>query len=540
MKAEPHHREPNISKGRRGEIHDPLEKVLRRIRRTKEFPSISQYIIEINQKLSDAANQSSATELANIILKDYALTNKLLKLVNSAFYGFVSGKVTTVTRAVVLLGYDNVRMAAVSLLLFEHFQSNSNTRDLKDATISSFWCGLIAKEIAKIQSSADPEEAFICALLHQLGKLLVIYHLPHEYRKIKHHESSTKENETQAVKKVLGVSYTAVGLSVARQWNFPDSIFQTMVPISQDALADAEKTIDPLRALANFANALCAIIDTVPLDRRENAADRLLGSYQNYIAISVKQLKTVMRSCLESLYKHADALQFSVEESNFLLRVSGEPPQSRTQIDSKAIDPSTNGQVDVGKTFRLTDEEQINASACLPDGDDAVSIIMAGIQEVSSAMMGDYDLNDIALMSLEIIYRALHCQRAILFIHDGKSKSLEARYAYGAGIERIVGNVSFKIGRSPDPDLFTQSLRSGKDLIVDDVHAPDLNQLMPSWYSNSIDAKAFIFMPVAFQKICVGAYYADLDIAGPPVHALEHKYLAMLRNQLILGIKMGR
>jgi HD-like signal output (HDOD) protein len=97
-----------------------LEKVLRRIRRTKDFPTISKFVIEINRKLAENTIHSSASELANFILKDYALTNKLLKLVNSAFYGFVSGKVTTVTRAVVVLGYDNVRLAAASLLLFDH------------------------------------------------------------------------------------------------------------------------------------------------------------------------------------------------------------------------------------------------------------------------------------------------------------------------------------------------------------------------------------------------------------------------------------
>ena len=121
------HNEPEMSAGKDSRVGTPLEKVLRRILRTKDFPTISKYITEINQKLSEPAIHSSASELANIILKDYALTNKLLKLVNSAFYGFVSGKVTTITRAVVLLGYDNVRLAALSLLLFEHFKSKTNS-----------------------------------------------------------------------------------------------------------------------------------------------------------------------------------------------------------------------------------------------------------------------------------------------------------------------------------------------------------------------------------------------------------------------------
>lgn len=540
LSSEQHLNEEVISTGDDARTDDPLEKALRRIRRTKEFPSISKYLIEINQKLSEHAIQSSASELANIILKDYALTNKLLKLVNSAFYGFVAGKVTTVTRAVVLLGYENVRMAAVSLLLFEHFKSKSEARDLKDATISSFWCGLIAKEIAKMQFMIDPEEAFICALLHQLGKLLTIYHMPHEYREIKYRVTQCSEKEMRAVKQVLGISYKSLGLAIARQWNFPQSIFNTMVPLSAEALEDKSKRIDPLCAVANFVNALCRIISTVHQDRRDDAIKILLERYHNYITISARQLKTLMGSCLDKLFNHADALQFSIEESDFLMRLSGMHIKSRKGKIKKALDQAGDGQADSGPAFRLFGDEEINASAATADGDDAVSIIMSGVQEVSNAMMGDHDINDIALMSLEIIYRALQCRRALLFIHEGRSKMMEVRFGYGADIQRFVGKVRFSTDVATDSDLFSQSLKSGKDLIVDDSQAPELYPLIPPWYTATIDARAFIFMPIAYQKICVGAYYADLQFAGPPVNTLEHKYLSMLRNQLILGIKMGR
>lgn len=535
MNAEQSQNKPIAEAQNDAEAFDPLKRALRRIRRTKDFPTISKYIVEINQKLSEQSIHSSASELANIILKDYALTNKLLKLVNSAFYGFVAGKVSTVTRAVVLLGYDNVRLAAISLVLFEHFKSKTVARDLKDATISSFWCGLIAKEIAKMQYMIDPEEAFICALLHQLGKLLIIYHMPHEYREIQFRVTQQEENELQAVRHVLGITYKSLGLAVARQWNFPESIFKTMVSLSNEALADKTKRIDPLCALANFTNALCRVIDTVRPDRREAAIESLLQLYHNYIVISARQLKGIMTACLDSLYKHADALQFTVEESDFLMRLSGEQRQIQKRAGGKDRDGG-----DTGPAFRLSGGDDVAASVAASEPEDAVSIIMGGIQEISSAMMGENDINDIAMMSLESIYRALQCQRAILFIHEIRSKAMEARYGYGTGIEHLVGHVKFKLDASAGEDLFLQALRTGKDLLVEDAHAPELHRLIPEWYRRRIDARAFIFMPITFQNICVGAYYGDLDFIGPPINALEHKYLSMLRNQLVLAFKMGR
>jgi eukaryotic-like serine/threonine-protein kinase len=518
----------------------PLEKILRRIRRTQDFPTISRYIIEINQKLAEDSNQSSASELANIILKDYALTNKLLKLVNSAFYGFEAGKVTTVTRAVVVLGYDQVRLATVSLLLFEHFKGKSGVRDLKDAAISSFWCGLISKEIARMQVGIDPEEAFICALLHQLGKLLTIYHLPHEYREIRYRVTQLGEKKRAAVKQVLGISYSTLGLAVARLWNFPERVLNAMTPLPVEALEDRKRQLSPVCALANFTNALRRIIDTVDARHTEVAIKDLLNRYHNYIFITARQLRVLMRSSVGNLIKHAEALQFSFDKSAFLSRLSGVNQDLHSGSGHRCPAEAQGGPPEAQASFRLTGGDEVAARDPGLDSEDTVGIIMSGVQEVSSAMMGKYEINDIALMCLEVLYRALKCQRALLFIHDGRNKLMEARFGYGTGIQPLVGTLRFATGSETAEDLFSQALHGGKDLIVADVGAPELFPLIPPWYSQNLDAQAFVFLPVTYQKVCVAAYYVDTDTPGMPVDDREHRYLSMLRNQLTLAIKMGR
>jgi HD-like signal output (HDOD) protein len=516
-----------------------LERVLRRIRRTRDFPTISKYVIDINRKLSENTLHSSASELANFILKDYALTTKLLKLVNSAFYGFVSGKVTTVTRAVVVLGYDNVRLAAVSLLLFDHFKSRSEARDLKDAAIGSFWCGLIAKEIAKLQGDIDPEEAFICALLHQLGKLLTIFHLPKTYREIRRQVARGGETEDRAVKKALGIPYKALGTAVARQWSFPERIVETMTPLSDGELADKRQPVDPLCALANFANALGDIVNTTPA-QRDAAVKALLERYGHHVSVSAKQLKAVMGTSQENLRKHAEALQFSVRESGFMSRLAGERSDAAGQEDRKTGEEAREPGVEEKGVYHLTDDEALHAAGPDPAVGDAAAILSNGVQEVSTAMTGSYEINDIALMTLEVIYRALECQRALLFIHDGRRKVMAARFGYGADIPDLVGTLRFSTATAATADLFAQALKRGKDLVVADAQAAQLRPLLPVWYRRNLDAKAFLFMPVIFQKICVAAYYADLDLCRPPVNPQAHRNLSMLRNQLILAIKMGR
>ena len=213
-----------------------LDRLLNRIRLTEEFPSISQYVIELNKKLAANPESSNATDLANVIVNDHGLTSKLLKMVNSAYFGLAGGKVSTVTRAVVILGYENVRLATLSLTLFEHFKGRSNAKELKEAVVSSFWCGMMARGLAAMDDRVDPEEAFVCAMMSQLGRLAMIHYLPKDHQAISAYMAERDVRETKAVKAVCGITYDELGLAVAKQWNFPSQIYEAMQPLTETEL----------------------------------------------------------------------------------------------------------------------------------------------------------------------------------------------------------------------------------------------------------------------------------------------------------------
>jgi HD-like signal output (HDOD) protein len=510
-----------------------LEKILKPIRRNHEFPSISKYLIEINSKLSANPDTSNASELANVILKDYALTNKLLKLVNSAFYGFIAGKVTTVTRAVIVLGFENIRMATLSLVLFEHFKTKSNVADLKEVVISSFWAGVIARDIAKMGDDVDPEEAFVCAMMNQLGKLLMIYYEPDKYRKICDRMLTHGENETKAAKFSCGVTYDELGMAVAKQWSFPPKISDSMPILSRTELEDKKKPPDKLWALSSFVKELGNIIRSQELHDPDQAAKDLIERYQKSVKISKGQLKTLVKESLEKAKKHAIAMNFGVKKSNFLNRLTAFNHPDRRQPES-ALTENLSDQMQ-SESFQLTDQDDIKEHLNPTTIKTPEDIIMAGVQEISEAMTADLDVNDVALMSLEVIYRALKFHRALMFIRESDGKMMAVRYGYGDNVTQLTNKIRFKT--TADKDLFGLSIKVGKDLIVADAYDPKLNQLIPSWYRKNIDAPAFIFLPVMFKNICIGAFYADRDKDGAPITETEHRHLSILRNQLILAIK---
>ena len=509
-----------------------LDRLLKRIYRTEEFPTISKYVVEINQKLAINPDNSNATDLANVILKDHALTSKLLKMVNSAFYGLAAGKVSTVTRAVVVMGYENVRLATLSLALFEHFKGKPNAKPLKEAVVGSFWSGMMARELASMEGDIDPEEVFVCSMMSNLGKLVMIYYLPDEYRRICAAMVDEGISEAKAMRSVCGVTYDELGMAVAKQWNFPHQICDSMHTLSKGELQNEKERPERLRLVTSFVKELCDAINGAPSTVEIKSLHAILDRYQQHLNISKKQLKTLIKGSLENVQQHSQALNLNVAQSVFLDQLSAlYDPQRRMSAPQKkplTTDPT-------GESFHLKDEEQLKAAARISTTRNPKDIIMEGIQELSQIMMNDYDIETIAVMSLEIFYHALDFNRALMFIKDGGSNKMAARFGYGHNCQQLIGRLNFDLGSSKD--LFNLSIQVGKDLIVADSFDAKMIHLIPQWYRDKIDAPSFVFLPIHLKKVCIGALYADRDTQGLPISETEHRYLSMLRNQLILSIK---
>ncbi|MBT8446274.1 MAG: protein kinase, partial [Gammaproteobacteria bacterium] len=158
---------------------DAVNFLLRRINRKPDFPAISEHINEINRK-AGSNNPNDAGDLAGVVLKDMGLTGKLLRLVNSAVYGQYGGQVTTISRAVVILGFEQVRAAALSIILFEQVKNGQQADRLKDSACCSFLSAMIARNLANGNEAINAEEAFISAMFNRIGRHLAIFFFPDE------------------------------------------------------------------------------------------------------------------------------------------------------------------------------------------------------------------------------------------------------------------------------------------------------------------------------------------------------------------------
>lgn len=510
----------------------PLDRLLKYVCKADDFPTISKYVIELNQKLSLNPNNSHAADLANVILKDHGLTSKLLKMVNSAFYGLAGGKVSTITRAVVVLGYENIRLAALGLMLFEHFKSKSNSRHLKEAVVGSFWSGIMARELAALDGRVDPEEAFICAMMGHLGKLVMIYYLPDEYGRIRSYMAANSVNAAEAVQSVYGVTFDQLGMAVSKLWNFPPNICDSLQMLTTAELRNKKKSPPRLRVVSSFVRQLVERIESSPSASVKKRLQRLLERYQGHLNVSRKQLKSLIQRSLNNVHQHAQAVSLDVFQSVFIDRLSA-IYDSQNCLPTPAAPPECSDQA--GESFRLIDESHLKTHTQAPPARNPKDMIMEGIQELSQIMITDNDIDTIVVTSLEVFYRALDFQRALMFIRDKTGKTMSVRFGYGDNCRRMIGRLGFDTEHSED--LFNLSIRVGKDLIVADSYDHKMNQLIPPWYREKINAPAFVFLPIVLRKLCIGALYADRDTTGLPVSATEHRYLSLLRNQVALSLK---
>ena len=166
----------------------------------------------------------SARHVAEVVSKDSGLAARLLRLVNSPFYGF-STKVDTVSRAITLLGIDKLTTLAQGIAVVRAFDSIAT--DLLD--MEKFWkhsiaCGVYARLLASQKPELSEERFFVAGLLHDLGRLVLIKRWPELFAQALDICLKEKMFLHQAEKRVFGLDHTRVAGMLCAQWHFPQSL----------------------------------------------------------------------------------------------------------------------------------------------------------------------------------------------------------------------------------------------------------------------------------------------------------------------------
>lgn len=299
--------------GSRSAVPASVEFLLRRMTYKKGFSVLSQRIAEV-QRLTAERSQASAKQLSNVVAKDIVVTQRVLTTANSAYYG--RGDVTSVSRAIVLLGLQQVRLCIISALLETHFADSS--AELRDALLSSFFSGILAKEVTLITRFGYYESLFVAAMFHRLGRTLVIHYFEEEYAAITELTDSGELDDLAASNRILGVPYHELGAGVAKAWKFPDGIIDAMQPLPSGQVATPRTQAEALQRYAAFANAVARIHESIPVGRVMGERKRLLERMSSVFALSNDDMDRATAEAAELTRRYAKLMKLPESGSRFL------------------------------------------------------------------------------------------------------------------------------------------------------------------------------------------------------------------------------
>jgi HD-like signal output (HDOD) protein len=196
------------------------DQVLRKLDRLPPFSPI------LNRLLATLAKEDvSFAELADVIEKDTVVAGNVLRLVNSALYGF-QGTVNSVRHAVAILGLVKLRNAVMSLSISRMWRSVRTPEGWSTASfnIHSVATGILSDLLAQRLPAPYPEGAFVAGLLHDIGKLLIAISLPREYAMIQALFETGEQSIEECEREIIGTTHAVLSGAALGKWNLPAPI----------------------------------------------------------------------------------------------------------------------------------------------------------------------------------------------------------------------------------------------------------------------------------------------------------------------------
>lgn len=254
-----------------------------------QLVSLPEVCFLVNDLVNDPL--SEVKEIGQVIAQDPDLTARLLRLVNSPYYGFTS-KIETVSRAVVLVGLRELQQLVWASSAVETFSK----LPAKKANMASFWrhsvfTAVTARLLARERNVLHPERLFIAGLLHDFGQLLIMHKLPEAALSIIALKEQGVPDHTAEIQ-VLGYDHAAIAQALFDRWGLPESLRLAIAGHHNPALSEKFSMEAALLCVAD------TVAHTLESGDEENLIDRIDPFAWTTLGISEARLKTVMQEAV--------------------------------------------------------------------------------------------------------------------------------------------------------------------------------------------------------------------------------------------------
>ncbi len=452
-----------------------LDLLLTRVRQRGDLPGFSKVVSAIVGAMH--GDDDREFSMTRTVLSDPTLTQRVLRLANSAMYSAFGQGINTVSKAVIVLGTETIGHLALGLKLIDGLSVASlGTSDTRSEMEKAVLAGQIARQIASSSTRRDTEEAVVCSILHSLGRLMVSFYLPEYWTQIQEKAAEKQIPDNDAAHDVLGLKLDEIGRLIGKRWGLPNALVASLKDMPPRSAEDS--THEPLEhadwlAAVSTMSTQCA---TVLCEDKAATVTDLAGIADDY-AEMLGLDSAIVLAAVEAAHRVAEE-----EESLAHREKQDEEPEKQLLLP-------------LGKPA------------------DSVDILKRGVGDMHDEII-TASTGQLMTVALETVYQGLGLSRAIAFLRNHDEGKYVARMCFGESTEELLPRLTFN--DAYQPDVFHAALANNKMIFVEDAQAPGFVNKLPRWWRDQLGSShSFVILPLMLNFHPVGFIYGDWNDSLP-------------------------
>lgn len=490
-----------------------------------DLPTLGSSISRIVQLSS--SDDESIEQLSYFVLSDVSLTQKILRLSNSvAFRSVSNGLITSVTKAIFLLGFNSVKTCALAMLLVDGI-SGKHVEHVRAELAQTLAASMISRELAEQSYFSDAEEIVVVALFKNLGRLLLAAYDHTLYQRMMVLIQQGTHTPWQASMQVLGFNLDTLTETILEEWNIPASIIRALKNRPAGTLRAAKNKQEWMQQTAEFSGKATPLILAATGLEDSEFKDQLLRRFGKALNLDTFKLNQLILNATEET--HALLMNTDLISADKSRKISTRT--MRTEFDNSVEDDSLRELI-----FDKNENDSPQITQRYPSGKphNASTLLLTGIQDAAEIMAsGKYKLDDLIMLVLETYYNSLGFRFITLCLRDPKMNQFRARSSLGKNSQ--VYQRAFSFPAVPSNDLFHRALEKNADLLISEAFTLKIRKLIPQWHKDLLpDTRSFMVLPLVANQKPIGLFYADRELDAPEgITSEETRLIKTLKGQVL-------